>query len=137
MGNMPARPTVGVGAVILDDDGRLLCVKRGRAPAMGSWSLPGGRIEAGETAAEAVAREVFEETGLVVEVGDLVGHVDIISDDRHYVVLDFVATVVGGTAEAGDDAAEVAWLTRRDLSGRRTTKHLIEFLDEHAIAIAD
>jgi acetyl-CoA carboxylase carboxyl transferase subunit beta len=104
---------------------------------MGRWSLPGGRIEAGETAVEAVAREVFEETGLVVEVGDLVGHVDIIADDRHYVVLDFAATVVGGTAEAGDDAAEIAWLTRRELSRRKTTDHLIEFLDEHAIAITD
>jgi acetyl-CoA carboxylase carboxyl transferase subunit beta len=128
---------VGVGAVILDDEGRLLCVKRGRAPAMGRWSLPGGRIEAGETAAEAVAREVFEETGLQVEVGDLIGHVDIIGEDRHYVVLDFAATVVGGIPEAGDDAAEVAWLTRRDLDTRRTTDQLMAFLDAHAIAVAD
>lgn len=133
----PGRPTVGVGAVILDDDGRLLCVKRGRAPAMGRWSLPGGRIEAGETATEAVAREVFEETGLVVEVSNLIGHVDIITDDRHYVVLDFAAVAVGGTPEAGDDAAEIAWLTRRDLLSRRTTDHLLEFLDDHGIAIAD
>jgi acetyl-CoA carboxylase carboxyl transferase subunit beta len=128
---------VGVGAVILDDEGRLLCVKRGRAPAMGRWSLPGGRIEAGETAAEAVAREVFEETGLQVEVGDLIGHVDIIGEDRHYVVLDFAATVVGGIPEAGDDAAEVAWLTRRDLDTRRTTDQLMAFLDAHTIAVAD
>jgi 8-oxo-dGTP diphosphatase len=104
---------------------------------MGRWSLPGGRIEAGETAAEAAAREVFEETGLVVEVGGLVGHVDIITDDRHYVVLDFAATVVGGSQTPGDDAAEVAWLTRTDLAGRRTTDHLLEFLDEHAVALAD
>jgi mutator protein MutT len=128
---------VGVGAVILDDEGRLLCVKRGRAPAMGRWSLPGGRIEAGETAAEAVAREVFEETGLQVQVGDLIGHVDIIGEDRHYVVLDFAATVVGGIPEAGDDAAEVAWLTRRDLDTRRTTDQLMAFLDAHTIAVAD
>lgn len=137
MASTPARPTIGVGAVILDDEGRLLCVKRGRAPAMGQWSLPGGRIEPGETAADAVAREVLEETGLQVEVGNLIGHVDIIGEDRHYVVLDFAATVVGGIPQAGDDAAEVAWLSRRDLDARRTTDQLLAFLDAHAIVVAD
>jgi 8-oxo-dGTP diphosphatase len=94
------------GAVVIDEQRRILLVRRGREPALGSWSLPGGRIEAGESPAEAAAREVTEETGLVVEVGALLQTVDLLSGYR---VHDFTATVVGGTLAAGDDADEVAW----------------------------
>lgn len=131
------RPTVGVGAIVLDDDGRLLCVRRGREPAAGLWSLPGGRIEFGETAAEAVAREVLEETGMQVEVGELAGYIDVIGSERHYLVMDFHARVVGGALAAGDDAADAAWLTRSQLKARATTPRLLEFLDAHEIPLAD
>lgn len=127
-------PLVGAGAVVLDDDGRLLVVRRGRAPAKGRWSLPGGRVEAGEPAAEAAAREVREETGLDVEVTGFVGWTEAIGDDHHIVILDFAATVTGGRLAAGDDADDVAWVTRPELEQRPTTTGLLEFLDRHGVA---
>ena len=99
-----------VGAIAVCDKG-LLLVRRGRAPSRGRWSLPGGRVEPGETAEQALLREVAEETGLVVEIGALVGEVtrpgvaDVI-----YRIQDFRVTAVGGVLTAGDDAAEVAWV---------------------------
>ena len=94
------------GAVVRDQHGRLLLVRRGHEPALGKWSLPGGRIEPGESPAQAAAREVLEETGLEVEVGDLLQTVDIWGGYR---VHDFSATVVGGRLRAGDDASDVRW----------------------------
>lgn len=92
-------------------DGTLLLVRRGQAPSRGRWSLPGGRVEPGETSEQALVREVAEETGLVVEVGALVGEVtrpgvaDVI-----YRIRDFRATPIGGELDAGDDARAVAWV---------------------------
>ena len=102
------------GAVVRDDAGRLLLVRRGREPAAGSWSLPGGRIEPGETAAEAAAREVLEETGLQVSVGELLRTVDL--RDSEFRVHDFAATVVGGTLQAGDDASDARWCTVEEVA---------------------
>ncbi len=93
------------GAVVRDAENRLLLVRRGRPPALGTWTLPGGRLEPGESPAEAAAREVREETGLAVEVGELLATLPVLG----YLVHDFAATVVGGTLRAGDDAAEVRW----------------------------
>ena len=108
------KPTVEcAGAVVRDADGRLLLVRRGREPALGAWSLPGGRIEPDESAAEAAAREVAEETGLVVEVGGLLATVDLPSGYR---VHDFAATAVGGALAAGDDASDAQWFTVEELA---------------------
>jgi 8-oxo-dGTP diphosphatase len=74
------RPDVCVGAVVIDDD-RLLLIRRGHGPAAGNWSLPGGRVEFGETMVEALVREVQEETGLDVVVGDYIGHIEIFGDE--------------------------------------------------------
>ena len=125
-----------VGAVVLDESGRLLVVQRGHEPAAGRWSIPGGRIEPGETAPAAVAREVAEETGLDVEVVGLVGHLDVITADHHIVILDFRARVVGGALVAGDDAAAVRWVTRTELAGLETSDGLLDFLDAHGIPLA-
>ncbi len=110
-----------VGAVVLDDAGRLLLIRRGHAPSRGLWSVPGGRVEPGETGAEAVAREVAEETGLRVVVGAPVGVVELTGPDGVvYVVEDFHARVHPGSdpalVRAGDDAAEVGWFSATELS---------------------
>lgn len=105
-----------VGAVVHDDRGRLLLVLRGRPPSAGTWSLPGGRVEPGEDDVTAVTREVSEETGLVVDVGRLVGAVERAGlSGSVYVIRDYRCTVTGGTLRAGDDADDVTWVTLDDL----------------------
>lgn len=106
-------PTVAVGAVVLDAAGReprVLLVKRGRPPRLGAWSLPGGRVEPGEPLAAALRREMVEETGLFVRPGELVAVVELIDEEHHYVVLDYLCEVEGGALRAGDDAAEAAFV---------------------------
>lgn len=93
-----------------DEAGRILLVRRGHAPSQGLWSVPGGRIEPGETAEQAAAREVREETGLDVRIGRLLATVEI----GDYVVHDFAAEVVGGRMQAGDDASDVRWCSLDD-----------------------
>jgi 8-oxo-dGTP pyrophosphatase MutT (NUDIX family) len=122
-----------VGAVVFDANGRLLVVRRRHAPAAGQWSLPGGRVEPGESQAAAVEREVLEETGLRVRVGEAVGSVKIpAAGDDVYDVTDFRATVVGDTTApmAGDDATEVAWVSRPDFEALDTSSGLAQTLRE-------
>lgn len=107
-----------VGAVIHDRAGRLLMIKRGRPPAVGRWSLPGGRVEPGESDIVAVARELLEETGLDVECGPLAGVVV----RGEFEIHDYWCSVTGGVLRAGDDAADARWVsaaeyTRLDQSG--------------------
>ena len=114
----PETPLVGVGGLIVEQ-GRILLVRRGREPLKGRWSIPGGLIEIGESLREAVAREVEEETGLVVEPVELVELLDRIhrEDDRvryHYVIADYLCRVNGGTLKAGSDADEVRWVERAE-----------------------
>ena len=120
----PDSPLVGVGAVIVNDhgqDGRVLLIRRGQAPLIGEWSLPGGVLECGETLREAVVREAREETGLVVETGEMLGVYErvIRGDDGrvryHYVLIDFLCRPTGGDLKAASDAADVRWFTRDEL----------------------
>ena len=120
----PESPLVGVGAVIVEhhrDDHRVLLIRRGQPPLLGEWSLPGGVLECGETLREAVAREAHEETGLVVETGEMLGVYErVIRDDEkrvryHYVLIDFLCRAIGGDLKAGSDAADVRWFTRDEL----------------------
>ena len=106
-----------VGALVHDDDGRLLVVRRGRDPGRGLWSVPGGRVEPGETDTVAVAREVLEETGLHVTVGLLVGTVMREGPDGDvYDIRDYACAVaVATTPVAGDDADDVRFVTRAEL----------------------
>jgi ADP-ribose pyrophosphatase YjhB (NUDIX family) len=105
-----------VGAVLTDDAGRLLLIRRANEPGRGLWSLPGGRVEPGESDEQAVVREVAEETGLVVEAGRLVGRINIpTADGRVYDVGDYTCTVVGGTLTAATDALDAAWLDPRSV----------------------
>lgn len=95
-----------VGGVVHDEHGRLLLILRGHAPSAGLWSLPGGRVEAGESDAEAVIREMAEETALQVECGTLAGTVV----NGPYEIHDYRCVVLAGTPTAGDDAADIAWV---------------------------
>jgi len=118
----PDRPLVGVGAVIVQDN-RVLLIRRGQAPLLGEWSLPGGVLECGETLREATIRETREETGLEVETSELLGVYERVmrSDDRrvryHYVLIDFLCRAVAGNLKAGSDAADVRWFESTELDG--------------------
>ena len=128
-----ARPEVCVGAIAVDND-RLLLVRRGHGAAAGEWSVPGGRVEAGETLAEAVVRELREETGIEGVCNDLIGWVERIGDDHHHVILDFRVDVLEpGHPVAGDDAAEAAWVPLSEVADLQLVEGLAEFLHENGI----
>jgi 8-oxo-dGTP diphosphatase len=116
----PEIPLVGVGAVIIEN-AKVLLVKRAHPPLQAQWSIPGGVLEVGELVREAAVREAREETGLIVEPGELLGVYDRVlrhTDKRvqyHYVLIDFLCRQVGGELHAADDAAEVRWFTREEL----------------------
>ena len=113
-------PILGVGGLVFDQ-GQVLLVKRGAHPAKGAWSIPGGKLRLGEAIADGVARELLEETGLIVKVGELVAVYERLprpgafSGDAHYVVLDYICEATGGLLRAGDDADEACWFPIRDL----------------------
>ena len=116
----PEAPLVGVGAIIIED-ARVLLVKRAHPPMQAQWSIPGGVLEVGELVREAAVREAREETGLIVDPGDLLGVYDRVlhhADGRvqyHYVLIDFLCRRVGGELQAASDAAEVRWFAREEL----------------------
>ncbi len=116
----PEVPLVGVGAIIIEDE-RVLLVKRAHPPLQAQWSIPGGVLEVGELVREAAVREALEETGLVVEPGELLGVYDRILRNPekrvqyHYVLIDFLCRRTGGDLLAASDAAEVRWFMREEL----------------------
>lgn len=116
----PERPIVGVGAVIFDE-GRVLLIERGHAPLKGEWSLPGGALELGETLEEGIRREVLEETGLIIDPLAIVEVFDRISRDAdgrvqyHYVLVDYLCRVIGGSVACATDAADARWAARDEL----------------------
>ncbi|WP_342766565.1 NUDIX hydrolase [Candidatus Borrarchaeum sp.] len=131
--NYPTRPLVGVGAIVLDGE-KVLMVKRGNEPGRGKWSFPGGLVNVGEAVREAAKREVKEETGLSVKIGDLAGVIDVvIKDDNrkvqyHYVIIDFFATRESGEISPRSDAEDVRWVLLKDLFSLDVTKTAINLL---------
>jgi 8-oxo-dGTP diphosphatase len=131
----PRYPLLGVGALIYDR-GRILLAQRGKAPLMGQWSLPGGLVETGETLADAVRREVREETGLeIAPLGVLKIFERIMRDpsgaaEYHYVLIDYVCHVTGGVLAAGDDACQVAWFRHRDLAALDITEGTLAVIQQ-------
>ena len=123
-----------VGAILTDGE-RILLIRRGHEPEAGRWSLPGGRIEPGETDQQALVREVREETGLEVVPGPLVGAVDRPGPGgRVLVIRDYAATVTGGTLAAGDDADDARWFSMRELHSLPLSTGLLEALNDWGVA---
>ena len=111
----PQAPIVTVGGIVFNGE-RVLLAQRGQEPNKGRWSIPGGAIELGETARQAVEREVREECGATVQAGEVVEVLDILERDQagalrfHYVVIDFLCKYASGELTPGDDAADVRWV---------------------------
>jgi 8-oxo-dGTP diphosphatase len=127
-------PELAVGAVCTHAEA-LLLVRRGRGPAAGEWSVPGGRVEWGETVHEAVVRETYEETGLEVVVDRFLGWVERIDSSYHYVILDFAVTALDPSRPpvAGDDAAEAAWIPFGDVPDLNLVGGLYDFLRDQEV----
>ena len=129
----PARPIVGVGAVIVQD-GRAVIVRRGQEPRKGEWSLPGGIVELGELLVDATRREMKEETGLDVEVGAVVEMFDRIHRDAegrvryHFVIIDYLCTPIGGALAAGSDAEDACWIGVEDIERYGLNPHVAAVL---------
>jgi 8-oxo-dGTP diphosphatase len=121
-------PVVAVGALVFDEHGRVLLVERAQAPGAGLWSVPGGKLEGAETLAQAVAREVREETGLTVEVGALACVVERIGDDYHFVILDYLARVIGGTIAAASDVRAARFVSSDELAALPLTDGLVDVI---------
>jgi 8-oxo-dGTP diphosphatase len=131
----PERPIIGVAAVVIEND-KVALVRRGRPPAYGEWSLPGGAVELGETVEKAVIREVREEIGLEVEVLELVAILDRIFLDKegqvqfHYVLLDFLCRKTGGKLQASSDAISCARVPFSALDEYKLTKETREVINK-------
>ena len=127
------RPELCVGAVAVMD-GSLLLVRRATEPSIGRWSLPGGRVEAGESIIAALVREVREETGLDVVCGPLRGWVERVGVDYHFVILDFDATpLTDDDPVAASDASAAEWVPFDTLGTRDLVDGLLEFLVDHGV----
>lgn len=113
-----------VGGIVHDAEGRLLLIRRANEPGRGRWSLPGGRVEPGETDEVALARELAEETGLVVESGALVGSIT----RTPYLINDYRCVVHGGRLRAGDDASDAKWISHAELARMEYHDELTENL---------
>jgi ADP-ribose pyrophosphatase YjhB (NUDIX family) len=121
------------GAIVFDSARRLLVVRRGRPPAAGLWSVPGGKCGAGESLADACAREVAEETGLSVAVLRAVGRIERSGPAGvTYDITDFDCRLLGGTLQAGDDASDARWVTRADFDTLDLVPGLVECLTQWA-----
>jgi len=137
----PDNPLVGVGAVIIDyagdlakENARVVLVKRAHPPLQAQWSIPGGVLEVGELVREAAVREAREETGLVVEAGELLGVYDRVLRDAeqrvqyHYVLIDFLCRRISSELRAGSDAAEVRWFGQEELAGLKLAEDTLDVI---------
>jgi 8-oxo-dGTP diphosphatase len=130
----PTSPIVGVGAVIIAD-GKVVLIKRRYEPLAGQWSLPGGRLELGETLEAGLAREMLEETGLEIDVGPVIEVFDrILLDEQrhvrfHYVLIDYLCRPLGGTLSAGSDVDAAVWVDPMDLKSYHLTEKALAVIE--------
>ena len=131
----PLVPRVGVGAITIHE-GRILLVKRGIEPSRGLWAIPGGTLNLGETLQECAAREILEETGITIKVGNCVYVFDFFEHDEngkikfHFVVVDFAGQYLSGEPKGADDAEEARWLKPVELSKLPVAKNTLKALKE-------
>jgi 8-oxo-dGTP diphosphatase len=123
----PGAPVVGVGGVVIHE-GRALLIKRGSEPLKDQWSIPGGTLELGESIQEGVRRELLEETGIEVRVGELIEVFDRIFRDAageiqyHFVIVDYLCEKISGEAKPASDVTDVAWVNEEDLWNYKLTE---------------
>jgi len=129
----PARPMIAVAGIVFDAAGRVLLVERGQPPGEGRWTVPGGRLEPGETLVAGVARELAEETGLIIEVGPLVEVVERIGADYHFVILDYLARVVGGRLAAASDVRAARFVDAGELATLPLTDGLVPVIQRASV----
>lgn len=129
----PAIPRVGVGAIVIHE-GKILLIKRGAAPGKGLWAIPGGTLKLGETMRECAAREILEETGVTIAVGDCIYVFDLIERDEaekikfHFIVVDFAALYISGEPQGADDADEARWFEPEDMDGPDISQNTLKAL---------
>lgn len=119
---------VGVGVALVEDD-EILLVQRGREPGKGLWAVPGGKVRHGEPMKAAARREVLEETGLVVEIGDVVWVGELIEEGHHIVLIDFAGTRRGGELRAADDARDARWVPLEQVADYPLTLTMYDLVD--------
>ncbi len=133
MPNKILQPQIGVGAAVFKNN-KVLLVRRKNPPAAGLWAIPGGRLKWGETLQEAAKREIKEETGVRIEVGEIAWVFEVIDRDElanvcfHYVIIDMHARYISGEPCADSDAAEARWIGKGDLKAEEVHPHTVEFL---------
>ncbi|WP_105385222.1 NUDIX hydrolase [Neorhizobium alkalisoli] len=129
-----SNPVLAASAVIRDESSRILLVQRANPPDMGCWTLPGGRVDPGETLEQAAIREVFEETGLTISIVRELGQLDV-PDGKGgvYEIHDFLAEKMSGEAVAGDDAAAIGWFRSDELPELSLTPALLQYLSRYGI----
>ena len=121
-------PLVAVGAVIFNNEGKVLLVKRKHPPNKGSWAIPGGKVKYGETLEEAIKREMKEETNLDIKVEEPLAIVEIIKEGFHYIIIDFICEVKGGELKAGSDAEEAKFFSIEEIKKINTSPTTVEML---------
>ena len=130
---MNKRPLIGVGAVVFNAEDAILLIKRGKAPNYGRWMVPGGRLEWGETLVDATVREVFEETGIRIEIEAFVEIIEALTpgpEGFHYVIMDYAAHAISGDLAAGSDALDAVWVGRERLSEYDLTPDLARVIEK-------
>ena len=131
----PLVPRVGVGAIVIHE-GRILLVKRGVEPSRGLWAIPGGTLNLGETLQQCAAREILEETGITIKVGNCVYVFDFLERDDsgkikfHFVVVDFAGQYLSGEPKGADDAEDARWLKPEEFSSLPVAKNTLAALKE-------